>query len=83
MNTKKELFGIELQAYLNIGKKEKGKILDSLCRQTVMWRESVIRSFKRLQLESAYFPKRKRGRSVYYTPDVTLRNRVPKYLCKK
>ncbi|MEK7118941.1 MAG: hypothetical protein AAB889_00290 [Patescibacteria group bacterium] len=71
MNTKKELFGIELQAYLNASKKEKGKILDSLSRQTGMWRESIMRSFKRLQMESAYFPKKKRGRSVYYTPDVS------------
>jgi hypothetical protein len=70
MNTKKELFGIELQAYLNASKKEKGRILDSLSRQTGMWRESIMRSFKRLQMESAYSPKKKRGRSVYYTPDV-------------
>jgi len=69
MNTKKELFGIELQAYLNASKKQKGEILDSLSRQTGMWRESIMRSFKRLQMESVYAPKKKRGRSVYYTPD--------------
>ena len=70
MNTKKELFGIELQAYLNASKKKKGEILDSLERLTGMWRESIMRSFKRLQMGSAYFPKKKRGRSTYYTPDV-------------
>lgn len=70
MNAKKELFGIELQAYLSASKKKKGEILDSLSRQTGMWRESIMRSFKRLQMESAYSPKKKRGRSVYYTPDV-------------
>ena len=70
MNTKKELFGIELQAYLKASKKERGWILDSLSRQTGMWRESIIRSFKRLQMESVYSPKKKRGRSIYYTPDV-------------
>lgn len=70
MNTKKELFGIELETYLKASKKKKGEILDALHRQTGMWRESIMRSFKRLQLESAYTPKKKRGRSVYYTPDV-------------
>ncbi|MEK7069991.1 MAG: hypothetical protein AAB822_01495 [Patescibacteria group bacterium] len=47
MNTKKELFGIELQAYLQASKKKKGEILNSLSRQTGMWRESIMRSFKR------------------------------------
>lgn len=70
MKTKKELFGIELNTYFKASKKEKGKILDSLSRQTDMWRESIMRSFKRLQMESVYNPKKKRGRSVYYTPDV-------------
>ena len=35
-----------------------------------MWRESIMRSFRRLQMESVYTPKKKRGRSVYYTHDV-------------
>jgi hypothetical protein len=70
MNTKKELLGIELEAYLKANKEEKGKILDSLIRQTGMWRESIMRSFKRLQMQSAHFPKGKRGRKEYYTPDV-------------
>jgi hypothetical protein len=70
MNTKKELFGIELETYLKASKKKKGEILDSLSRQTGMWRESIMRSFKRLQMESVYVLKKKRGRSVYYTPDV-------------
>ena len=38
MNTKKELFGIELCTYLKASKREKGEILDSLSRQTGMWR---------------------------------------------
>lgn len=70
MNTKKELFGIELDRYLKASKKEKGEILDSLSRQTGMWRESIMRSFRRLQLESAYTKKKKPGRSIYYTLDV-------------
>ena len=70
MKTKKELFGIELDTYLKASKKQKGKILDSLSRQTGMWRESIMRSFKRLQMKSTLNPSKKRGRSVYYTPDV-------------
>ena|ERR1035437_6150120 len=70
MKTKKELFGIELDTYLKASKKEKGEILDSLSRQTGMWRESIMRSFRRLQLESVYTEKKKPGRSIYYTLDV-------------
>jgi hypothetical protein len=70
MNTKKELFGIELDTYLKASKKEKGEIIDSLSRQTGMWRESIMRSFKRLQMESVYTPKEKSGRKIYYTLDV-------------
>ncbi len=70
MGTKKELFGIELDRYLKAGKKEKGRILDSLERQTGMWRESIMRSFRRLQLESPG-SKKKRGRKTYYTGDVS------------
>ncbi len=70
MGTKKELFGIELEMYLKASKREKGEILDSLHRQTGMWRESIMRSFKRLQMKSVHTPKKKRGRSAYYTPDV-------------
>lgn len=70
MKTKKELFGIELNTYLKASKKEKGRILDSLERQTGMWRESIERSFRRLQMESAFNQPKKRGRKEYYTPDV-------------
>ena len=70
MKTKKELFGIELSVYLKASKKEKGKILDSLVRQTGMWRESIERSFRRLQVESPYNQLKKRGRKKYYTSDV-------------
>lgn len=70
MKTKKELFGIELVIYLTASRKEKGKILDSLQRQTGMRRESIMRRFRRLQLESVDRPPKKRGRKQYYTPDV-------------
>lgn len=68
MKTKKELFGIEISIYLQASKKAKGKILDALQRQTGMRRESIVRSFRRLQLESAGQGK-KRGRKRYYTAD--------------
>lgn len=67
MQTKKELFGVELAAYLTATKKEKGQILTALVRQTGMWRESIMRAFRRLQLRSAYNQPKKRGRKVYYT----------------
>jgi hypothetical protein len=67
MHTKKELFGIEIGAYLGASKGKKGEILDTLVRQTGMWRESIIRSFKRLQMQSALYRPKKRGRRAYYT----------------
>jgi len=70
MKTKEELFGIELDRYLKANKREKGKILDSLARQTGMWRESIMRCSKRKQMQSVYKIKPKRGRKVYYTKDV-------------
>ena len=69
MNTKKELFGIELQHYLGKTRREKKEILDSLVRQTGMHRKALIRAFKRLQLKDTRFSHH-RGRSVYYDKDV-------------
>ena len=85
MQTKKELFGVELATYLVATKKEKGKILDALERQTGMWRESIMRGFRRLQLASVYTPPKKRGRKVYFTPadDIALKEvwEVANYCC--
>jgi len=72
MKTKQELIATELAGYLKASKKEKGLILDSLERQTGMWRESIIRSLAREQMKSDLTPPKKRGRSVYYTHDVCL-----------
>ena len=69
MTTKKELFGIELVVYLKASKAEKGRVLNALQRQAGMRRESIIRSFRRLQLKSVGDEK-KRGRKTYYTADV-------------
>jgi len=70
MNTKRELFGIEINKYLKATKKEKGSILDSLERQTKMHRKAIIRRFKREQMRRP-FDTQKPGRKVYYTTDVT------------
>jgi hypothetical protein len=72
METKTELMAIELRKYIKASRKEKGLILDSLQRQTGMWRESIIRSLRREQLKSYDLPPKKRGRKVYYTHDVSL-----------
>lgn len=70
MNTKKEVFGIELKYYLNANKEEKGKILDGLERQTGMHRISIIRRFTNAQIRSpGYNYEDNRGRPVYYTQD--------------
>lgn len=60
----------ELDGYLKASKKKKGLILDSLQRQTGMWRESIIRSLRREQMRSRLTEPKKRGRRVYYTHDV-------------
>lgn len=70
MQTKKELFGVEIKGYFKSSKKEKGLILDTLKRQTGMWRESIIRAFKREWGRSVYNQVSKRGRKTYYTQEV-------------
>lgn len=67
MGTKKELFGIDLNNYLQATKEGKGVILDNLERQTEMHRISLIRSFRRLQLQSSRDEVSKRGRKEIYT----------------
>lgn len=69
MITKKTLFGIELRHYLGTSKKMKGEILNALERQTGMNRKSLVRAFRRLQLQDTRFTHH-RGRTVYYTQDV-------------
>jgi len=68
--SKIEVFGIELKIYLKANKEEKSKILDALERQTKMHRKSIVRRFKREQLRQSGDTS-KRGRKMYYTPDVT------------
>jgi hypothetical protein len=68
--TKKEVCGIELKHYLKASKQQKSIILDTLERQTNMHRKALIRRLRREQLRTKGSSK-KRGRKVYYTPDVT------------
>ncbi len=70
MKTKQELFEAELDGYLVSTKREKGVVLDSLVRQTGMYRESCIRRLRKMQLESVYTPKNKRCWKMYYTSEV-------------
>lgn len=67
MDTKKEIFGIDLNNYLRATKEGKGIILDNLERQTGMHRISIIRAFRRLQLQSSRDGISKRGRKEIYT----------------
>jgi hypothetical protein len=66
MSTKKELFGIELQHYLQASKEEQGVILSSLERQTEMHRKSIIRALKRAQMHYEGVDQDTRGRPIYY-----------------
>lgn len=72
MATKKDIFEQHLKAWLGArgDRKKRGEITDHICFVTGMHRNSVSRSFRRLQMRD---PLRsdQRGRAVYYTPDVT------------
>ena len=70
MATKKEIFGEHLAEYLQAGKERKSELLSAVCAVTRMHRKAAVRRFRVLQRRD---PLRwsKRGRSEYYTPDVT------------
>ena len=72
MATKKNIFEEHLSAWLKARKDrmKHGEITDHICFVTGMHRNSVSRKFKALQMRDSY-QEEKRGRDVYYTPDVT------------
>lgn len=70
MATKNEIFGEHKARYFAGDKFEKGSILDHVCAVTGMARKAAIRKFRRLQRRDPAHQER-RGRSRYYTPDVT------------
>jgi hypothetical protein len=69
MATKNEIFREFFEEYINADRGRKGEILDHITKTTKMWRESVIRRFKRMQFFEPH-SKKKPGRKVYYTKDV-------------
>lgn len=70
MATKNNIFGEYLREYLRADKTQKGMLLTHVCFITKMYRKAAIRKFRRLQLKDSLMPEQ-RGRSTYYTPDVT------------
>ena len=70
MTTKKEIFGEHLAEYLQAGKERKSELLDAVCAVAKMHRKAAVRTFARLQRRDPLKEVR-RGRSEYYTPDVT------------
>lgn len=72
MATKHDVIKEELGEYLQASRSEKSKILDRLETTLRMHRKAIIRRFKVLQCRSSgYNWNDKRGRLLYYTPDVT------------
>jgi hypothetical protein len=71
MATKKDIFEKHLHSYLKAGKEQKGSILKHVCFVTGMHRKAAIRKFRALQMKHKG-RQENRGRSEYYTPDVTV-----------
>jgi len=70
MKTKNDIFN-EFQArYWRADKDEKGEILTHVCAVTKMHRKAAVRKFRRIQTKDPCAEEH-RGRSTYYTPDVT------------
>lgn len=76
METKKEIFERYKEEYFKFGAKNRGgrkrcgEILDIVCETAGYTRKGAIRKFKNLQKKNPRTIER-RGRSLYYTPDVT------------
>lgn len=71
METKNNIYKEYLEQYLKGTDPEKGAILDHVCFVTNMHRKAAIRKFNKLQKRDPTAEER-RGRSVYYTVDVTV-----------
>lgn len=76
METKNEIFERYKEEYFKVriqkngGRRRCGEILDIVCDVSKMTRKAAIRKFRRLQNKDSC-EEEKRGRSVYYTADVT------------
>lgn len=71
MDTKNDIFQEHLAAYLEGSKEQKGSILRHVCFVTGMHRKAAIRKFRALQMKHKG-KQEGRGRSEYYTADVTV-----------
>lgn len=71
MKTKRDIFNEYLAEYLKSNKDQKSLLLNHVCFVTKMHRKASIRKFRALQLCNPYKEEHK-GRSEYYTPDVTV-----------
>ncbi len=70
MQTKNDIFEEHKARYWKADRKEKGEILTHVCAVTKMHRKSAVRKFRYLQMKDSCKAEN-RGRSVYYTADVT------------
>jgi hypothetical protein len=70
METKNEVFGRYKKEYWQTTKQRKGEILSVVCEVTAMQRKAAIRKFRVIQMRNSSSDET-RGRSVYYTADVT------------
>lgn len=71
MTTKNNIFDRYLGEYLKADKQKKSKILNNVCDTVQTHRKAAIRKFKKLQMTRGSDPE-KRGRKMYYTPDVSV-----------
>lgn len=70
MQTKNDIFNEHSSQYWKADKYEKGEILSHVCAVTKIHRKAAIRKFRFLQVKDPCKVEA-RGRSMYYTPDVT------------
>ncbi len=70
METKNDIFNEYKDDYFKGDKQQKGQLLVAVCAVTKMHRKAAIRKFRRLQTKDPCVEER-RGRTTYYTPDVT------------
>jgi len=70
MKTKNDIFNEHKERYWKASREEKGQILTHVCAVTKMHRKAAVRKFRALRNRQP-FKTEGRGRSMYYTPDVT------------
>lgn len=70
MATISNIFNEHAPRYWKANRQEKGELLTHVCAVTQMHRKAAIRKFMTMQMSDSSKEER-RGRSTYYTPDVT------------